>query len=1110
MPKPLAPCLLAAAIVLGGPSALVGQSSSSQLLVPGQAVERQIEGDEVHLYELPVAAGEALVVVASQRGADVVLSATPVEGDEIAVSRPSGGRGPVTLLLEPPVSGTVELAVSRRDSRQGPGGYRLSLEALDPRPPAAAERLTVARHLTAAGRLYRAGEVQRRPALAAELVRAVELLESGGDERALAWATDFQAAVFRLQDQASAAADAYRRGASLWRRLGETALEARALLEQGWFDLRRDPSLELAPSAFERALELARGLGDVDLEARARNHGCTVSLARHRWDEAAACYRDALPVARAGSDRALEVSCLLNLGQAHQHLGELDLSLAFYEQALEVTEGTDQAFSEATALNNLGLLYGRLSETDEALGAFGRALDTFRRGGFRSWEARTLYNLGDLYLQIGEHDLARSSLDEALELYRQTGYGRGESTTLLQRARVDALDGRRAAALRGVRRVLDLCRDLGDERLEAFALLLLAELQADGDDTAAALESSRRSIDTFRRLSDRRGLAQALRVAADSHPQRSASRRELLTEALGLAVELRDRPLEIAVSTAFARAELALDRPGEALEYAERAVELVESMRLGMSSPDLRATFRGSRQGAYEQAIEARMALHRRAPGEGHALAALEISERARSRSLLDLLREARAFPTQEVDPELIERRRLLALRLQGKAALQVELLSGGSSGPSHVEALERQVDAILRELDGVEAQIHRQSPRRARLEAADTLDAGAIRSLLDDDTLVLEYALGEQRSYLWAITHRRVSCYQLPGREALESLARRVYESLAELSVGSQTATTDRQELSRLLLGPVVELADARRLVVVADGALGYVPFIALTGPGSEAPLLVTHEVVALPSASVLSLLRERRFPRPSAASRVAVLADPVFDTADPRLTPAGGETTATESVLRGPGLELERLPASRREAETIAELLPADSLHVALGFEASRRHVLDTDWRPYRWLHFATHGLIHTGRPALSGLVLSLVAKDGRPQDGFLSLEDVYNLELASDLVVLSGCETALGREVRGEGLVGLTQGFFQAGANGLAVSLWRVGDRATAELMERFYRALLTDGLPPAAALAQAQRSIAGERRWRDPYYWASFVYQGEWVEGTTRGVGATSSR
>jgi len=264
------------------------------------------------------------------------------------------------------------------------------------------------------------------------------------------------------------------------------------------------------------------------------------------------------------------------------------------------------------------------------------------------------------------------------------------------------------------------------------------------------------------------------------------------------------------------------------------------------------------------------------------------------------------------------------------------------------------------------------------------------------------------------------------------------------------------------------------------------------------------------LPSASFLALARQEAGSRVLAAKTVVILADPVFGADDPRVN---RNVTASQSrirsEIRGAGVlgsitnrsaadgsvGLARLPFSRREADEIYGLTKgADALEV-LDFRANRDFAMGPELVDYRIVHFATHTFLDDSAPAWSGLVLSLVDEHGRPRDGFLKLQDIYNLRLNADLVVLSACRTALGKNVRGEGIVGLSRGFMYAGAKRVVASLWEVDDAATAEFMTRFYRRLLKEVRPPAEALNLAQLEMAQQKRWTAPYYWAGFVLQGE---------------
>jgi len=282
------------------------------------------------------------------------------------------------------------------------------------------------------------------------------------------------------------------------------------------------------------------------------------------------------------------------------------------------------------------------------------------------------------------------------------------------------------------------------------------------------------------------------------------------------------------------------------------------------------------------------------------------------------------------------------------------------------------------------------------------------------------------------------------------------------------------------------------------------------------ETPLIANHEIVSLPSASVLAVLRQEIRKRPMPPKMVAVLADPVFEADDPRIrrnaapipseaTPPLSNRIVPDTNLHramgetGPsmkGIAVPRLPATREEANSIMALVPEGAGLKVFDFNANRAVALGSDLGQYRIVHFATHGFLNDEHPELSGLVLSLFDAHGRPQDGYLRLHDIYSLKLPVDLVVLSACNSGLGKEIRGEGLVGIVRGFMYAGAARVVASLWKVEDEATAALMKRFYQRMLQEGQPPAKALRMAQLDIWQQKRWQSPFYWAAFVLQGEW--------------
>jgi CHAT domain-containing protein len=438
-----------------------------------------------------------------------------------------------------------------------------------------------------------------------------------------------------------------------------------------------------------------------------------------------------------------------------------------------------------------------------------------------------------------------------------------------------------------------------------------------------------------------------------------------------------------------------------------------------------------------------------------------------------------------------------------------------------------------------VQAQIRAESPRYAALTQPQPLSLTEIQQqVLDKGSLLLEYALGPIESYLWVVSADSITSYVLPKRKEINEQARQVYKLLTARNEYKRMETDEQRrariqqadaqypqaaaKLSEMILAPAASLLAHKRLIIVADGALQYIPFAALPSPlktKKYEPLVARNEIVNLPSASTIAILRREMQGRKASAKTLAVIADPVFSDSDERvknitIKPASGQATraltgedtrlllrlddddspAAEKVMR----RINRLPFTRQEANDITNLVPKEETLELLDFDANRDRATNPEMGNYRYVHFASHGYINTEQPQLSAIILSLVDKDGKPQPqgGFLRTIDLYNLNLPVDMVVLSACETGLGKEVKGEGLVGFTRGFMYAGAPRVVVSLWSVSDRATAKLMERFYKRMLKKEMTPAAALRAAQKRMLDEKKWAAPYYWAAFVLQGEW--------------
>jgi CHAT domain-containing protein/predicted negative regulator of RcsB-dependent stress response len=865
--------------------------------------------------------------------------------------------------------------------------------------------------------------------------------------------------------------------------------------------------MQKAVEKYDEALPLSRALGDRVLEATIITNIGLVYSSLGETQKALEKFNEALLMRRAVGDRIGEATALGNIGASYWELGETQKALEKHNETLLIRRAIGDRGGEAIALSSIGTVYRSLGESQKALEKLNEALSLLRAVGDRSWEAVTLTNIGALYRSLGESQKALEKHNEALPIYQAAGDRTGEAVTLGSIGMVYSLLGEARKALEKHNEALPILRAIGDRRMEAFTLNNIGAVYGSLGETQKALENYNEALLLRRAIADPNGEADTL---------------------LGIA-----------------RVEQKRGNLTQARQLIEQAVGLIESLRTNISRQELRASYFASRQDVYRSYIDILMQMHKQNPAAAFDAAAFAVSERARARSLLDLLKESRADIRQGVDSSLLERERSLRRRINAKAAAQVSLLNGKHT-PAQADAAAKEIASITDEYEELRAQIRARSPRYAALTEPQPLGLAEIQQqVLDPDTLLLEYSLGDDASYLFVVSQTSITSHGLPKRAEIEEEARRVRGLLtapqpqpgdteakhqARVKEARASYWTRAAELSRMLLGPVASQLGRKRLVIVADGALQYIPFAALPAPSpgndegrnsraEPQPLLVGHEIVSLPSASTLATLRRETAGRKPAEKSLAVLADPVFTGDDTRIRRDVGKAGAKgkaksadsdetdvaflqmtrsgrETGVTGAEGGFGRLLSTRREAAAISALLPERERLRALDFEASRTTALRPELGEYRIVHFATHGLLNNVHPELSGIVLSLVDEAGRPQDGFLRLQDIYNLKLSAELVTLSACQTGLGKEVKGEGLIGLTRGFMYAGAPRVVASLWKVDDLATAELMKLFYQRMLKDGLPAGAALRAAQLELSRQKRWASPYFWAGFVLHGEW--------------
>jgi len=476
---------------------------------------------------------------------------------------------------------------------------------------------------------------------------------------------------------------------------------------------------------------------------------------------------------------------------------------------------------------------------------------------------------------------------------------------------------------------------------------------------------------------------------------------------------------------------------------------------------------------------------------------AFEISESSRARSLAEFLRNTETNLLAGLDPELANQEKSLRHLMRAKEDDRVALV-GTIAKKAELEKLDAELAQLEEQYKSLSATISRRYPAYDQITRPRGWDLARIQQqvLNDDDTVLLEYILGADKSYVWAITRDSFSAHEITGE--VGKAAETVYNLSKDPAKGHENELTQAtQVLSNMVLAPVASHLNKRRIIVIADGALHYIPFQMLMSPSSNAePLVVQHDIINAPSASILGELREEVAGRGVRSKVLAAFGDPALGSAQQS---AKASEQSRDIELNGDNFDLSsigQLFFAEREINNLRDIATPAATFTATGFAANRKQLFSMDLSQYAILHFATHGLLDPKRPEHSGILLSMVDDHGKKQEGFITLQDVYSLRAPVDLVVLSACRTGLGKEIRGEGLVGLTRGFMYAGATTVVASLWKVDDEATSELMKSFYTEMLQNRKTPDEALRIAQNNIRQNPRWTAPHNWAGFILQGEY--------------
>ncbi len=1136
-------CVFALLAVLGSsePTAVVidaaANSNGPLQITPGSSSKREIAAGATEVIEVSMNQGK-LLRFSIDKG-DLALSTALYDpGGANLIEHVSQEFEVVEISQPADAAGVYKIEVHSRETAQTPRSYELRVEpeanitAADRKDNDARQAMSHAEVLRSAWTEAALREAKEKYDQAATIWKSISSFSNASLATLRSGNVCFRLSRF------PESLKRYQDAAGLAQKSNDAVAQGRALSQMGLLYSYMGQN-GLAQEQLTNALALLKP-GDSDRTplagiayAEALSNSAEVNYAKGNFIKAATQFEEARKLFE--GDRRGQAKTHLFKGYLAGTRGNPEKASAEISQALELYRAIGNKAGEGLALLGMGTSNSGKGVENTAIRLSREASEIFHSIGDRHSEAMALNAFGQAFENMNDFDLALDKYESALRLFESIGALDLASVSAYLIGRAHLKNDQRKKALVYFERCKTLSHAAGKSRFEALALDLIATLYESQNPTEA-LNQHRKAQEFYKSMGDRRGQSLALNNYGDFLLKLGQKEQALAayTQALPLSEEMGDTGTLISTLYKLARAQYETGNYDVALSTIQRSVKIIEDLRKNVGSPDLRASYLSGVQSHYELWRDLLMQLERTRPGEGFAATAFEVSEQSRARSMLDLLGESQADLRKGASPELVEQERELKALIQSMAAYEMSLSPSEKSSGEAAEVV-NQMAQLRADYQELQIQLREQSPGKLSLAQFEPATLDQIQKELRSagDTMLLEYSLGEERSYLWAVTADSVRSYELPPRKVVVESTRELYDLITareKFNLNTQREYQPEVEaadarylekaagLSRMLLGPVADQLGSKRLVLVKEGVLQYLSFDALLHPSfpmnpSDPPYLIkTNEIVELPSMSTLVAMRGESDHPASPSHIVAVFADPVFSRIDDRVQGEDPSPVVAHAAMNqnsGNGTQGEagrsqrgssrpaRLTYAAEEADAISAVAPSGTTMIAKGFDANRETAMSSLLGDYQIIHFATHAFLDSEHPELSGIALTMVDRNGVEKNGLIPLHDIYGLDLSAELTVLSACQTALGKDIKGEGLVGLTHSFMSAGSKSVVASLWKVDDRATSVLMSDFYESMLQQGIAPATALRSAKLKLMREKRWSPPYYWAGFVFQGDYT-------------
>lgn len=854
-------------------------------------------------------------------------------------------------------------------------------------------------------------------------------------------------------------------------------------------------SLESSINFYTNALKIYQSLGLEKGKGAIFFAMANTYKSQANYEEATKYYQNAIDLSEKSGFIRLEGRSLSSLGVIYKLQGEYQKALDFFQKALAKNEMALDNDGISQTLGNIGATYTALGEYEKSINHFEKQLNLCQKMLNYEHIAGLYNNIAVSKVRLNDYPAALQYLEKALNLSEKINFLYGQGTYLSNIGKIYEKLKDYRKSIEYYQKSAAIHKKTGDHETEAIMLSNMGMAYKQLSEPEKAIECYNEALKMHRSLNLQRDAAVTLQRIAQLQKEQN--------------------------------------KLVDAKNSMEAALNIIEIIQKNILVGDLRISNFSSTYEFYNDYIDTLMLLHSQNPSIGYNAQAFEVNEKVHGRSLLELLAQNSINPTLKINNDLIEQEREIRNKINQKA----EELFKSKLTLEKSKLIEKDIQELEIEIQKVESKINEQNPTYASLINPKTLTLKEVQDkVLDDNTVLLEYSLGRERSYLWVISKNAMRSFEIGPSNNINELSQDIHKGISQffsearferdqnkileiLEQNNKQIHNKILALSKNILAPASSLLlPGKKLLIVPDGKLNYIPFSTIikqeesniTNKG-ERLLLEDHEITNIVSAS--TLFSQRMYlNQDKQKHEITLIGDPVFSLDDERIKPEISlikkrETSISktrnsidniEDLLLDTGIDrsvsLSRLPFSGREILSIKSFIKDEKPNVFTDFQANRNNIINDTLKESKFIHFATHALT-AKNPKTSGIIFSLVNEEGKEIDGFLSFEQILTLNLKADMVTLSACQTALGKEVEGEGLISLGRAFAYAGAKRTIITLWKVDDEATSEFMTKFYEKLLKENMSPSTALREAQIYMLKNPKWRLPYFWAGFVIEGE---------------